>query len=253
MKNRELAFSFYRMAVTNSRVYRDHANLSTAFLGMARMFRDAGNIDSSIVNAEFALSAAQVMGHKESLFESGKLLSELYQDRDQSKAFRYLSIAMQAKDSAFSKEKQMQIANMTYAAEERQRDNTARMLKADTERKANLQYAGIGVVLLAILILFFVYSHSIIANQKLISFFGVIALLMVFEFLNLLLHPWLGAITHHSPVLMLLAMALVAALLIPLHHKLEHWIKHRLVEKSRKIKLTAAKKIISELKPGTDS
>ena len=41
---------------------------------------------------------------------------------------------------------------------------------------------------------------------RLIEFLGVIALLLVFEFLNLLLHPMLVKITHHSPVQMLLAL-----------------------------------------------
>ena len=90
-------------------------------------------------------------------------------------------------------------------------------------------------------------SHSIIINSKLIEFFGIIALLIVFEFLNLLLHPFLERITHHSPVLMLLALVCIAALLVPLHHKLEKWATHKLVEKNKAIRLAAAKKTIEEL------
>jgi hypothetical protein len=39
----------------------------------------------------------------------------------------------------------------------------------------------------------------------------------------------------------------IASLLIPLHHKLEHWITTKLVEKNKKIRLAEAKKIIEEL------
>jgi hypothetical protein len=46
---------------------------------------------------------------------------------------------------------------------------------------------------------------------------------------------------------MLLAMVCIAALLIPLHHKLEHWITHKMVEKNKKIRLAAAKKTIATL------
>jgi hypothetical protein len=46
---------------------------------------------------------------------------------------------------------------------------------------------------------------------------------------------------------MLLALVLIAALLIPLHHRLEHWIKHKLVEKNKAIRLAAAKKTIEKL------
>ena len=67
---------------------------------------------------------------------------------------------------------------------------------------------------------------------------------LVFEFLNLLLHPFLERITHHSPVLMLLSLVCIAALLVPLHHKLEHLAVHKLVEKNKQIRLAEAKKTI---------
>jgi hypothetical protein len=80
-----------------------------------------------------------------------------------------------------------------------------------------------------------------------IEFLGVIALLIVFEFLNLLLHPFLERVTHHSPVLMLLALVCIAALLVPLHHKIEHWATTKLVKKNKAIRLASAKKTIEEL------
>ena len=73
------------------------------------------------------------------------------------------------------------------------------------------------------------------------------ALLIVFEFLNLLLHPFLESITHHTPVLMLLALVFIAALLIPLHHRVEKWTTKMLVEKNKKIRLENAKKTIEKL------
>jgi len=36
-------------------------------------------------------------------------------------------------------------------------------------------------------------------------------------------------------------------LLVPLHHRLEKWATHRLIEKSRQIRLAAAKKTIEQL------
>ena len=101
--------------------------------------------------------------------------------------------------------------------------------------------------IICFIILFLLFSRTVIANEKWISFFGIVALLIVFEFLNLLLHPFLEGITNHSPVLMLLALVCIAALLVPLHHKLEKWAKTKLVEKNKQIRLTAAKKTIEQL------
>ena len=54
---------------------------------------------------------------------------------------------------------------------------------------------------------------------------------MVFEFINLLLHPFLARITHHSLLFMLLAMVIPAATLVPVHHQLEKKTTQWLIEK----------------------
>jgi len=46
---------------------------------------------------------------------------------------------------------------------------------------------------------------------------------------------------------MLLALVCIAALLVPLHHRVEKWSTNKLVEKNKQIRLTAAKKTIQEL------
>ena len=46
---------------------------------------------------------------------------------------------------------------------------------------------------------------------------------------------------------MLLALVAIAALIVPLHHRLEHWTTHKLVEKNKAIRLAKAKKTIEEL------
>jgi hypothetical protein len=62
----------------------------------------------------------------------------------------------------------------------------------------------------------------------------------------------LERLTHHSPMLIFLALVCIAALLVPLHHKLEKWATHILVEKNKAIRLAAAKRTIEELeKPGS--
>lgn len=80
-----------------------------------------------------------------------------------------------------------------------------------------------------------------------IRFLGILSLLIVFEFVNLFIHPHLDKWTNHSIPMTLGIMVFVAALLIPLHHNLDHWVTHQLVEKNRRIRLAAAKKTIADL------
>ena len=47
---------------------------------------------------------------------------------------------------------------------------------------------------------------------------------------------------------MLMALVALASLLIPLHHRMEKWIKEKMTEKNKKIRLENAKKTIEQLK-----
>jgi NADH:ubiquinone oxidoreductase subunit 3 (subunit A) len=71
--------------------------------------------------------------------------------------------------------------------------------------------------------LFLLLSRSIIVSHNIVEFAGVVILLVVFEFINLLLHPFLQSVTHDSPVFMLLALVAIAVLIVPFHHRLEKW------------------------------
>jgi hypothetical protein len=126
-------------------------------------------------------------------------------------------------------------------------EEEAKLKQAEEERQQNIQFVLIALSIIIFIILFLLFSRSIVANERLISFFGVLGLLVVFEFINLLIHPWLASFTHESPVLMLLVLVAIASLLIPLHHRMERWIKEKMIEKNKAIRLAAAKKTIEKL------
>ena len=139
------------------------------------------------------------------------------------------------------------IQSLAFKEQLRMIEDTAKKSAEEDQRKQNIQFALLALGIITFIILFLLLSRSFITNTKMIEFLGVIALLIVFEFLNLLLHPFLERVTHHSPVLMLLALVCIAALLVPLHHKLEKWATTKLVEKNKTIRLAAAKKTIEKL------
>ncbi|MEO5500649.1 MAG: hypothetical protein ABIR31_04325, partial [Ginsengibacter sp.] len=139
------------------------------------------------------------------------------------------------------------IQSLAFNEQIRNIDEEAKQKAAEEQRQQNIQFALIAFGIITFIVLFLLFSRSIVANERLISFFGILGLLIVFEFVNLLLHPWLSSITHDSPVLMLLALVLIASLLIPMHHRLEHWIKEKMIEKNKEIRLAAAKKTIEQL------
>jgi hypothetical protein len=54
----------------------------------------------------------------------------------------------------------------------------------------------------------------------------------MFEFIAMLMHPYIEEWTHHSPVFMLLILVTIASILVPMHHKLEELMKSKLIKKS---------------------
>ena len=115
------------------------------------------------------------------------------------------------------------------------------------ERGENIQYGIIVIGIVTMVIVLLLLSRSFIVNHNWIRFLGILSLLLFFEFLSLILHPYLAEWTHHSPIGMLMIMVLIASLIIPFHHRLEHWAIGKLVEKNKQVRLAAAKKIVSEL------
>jgi hypothetical protein len=176
-----------------------------------------------------------------------QMLTDIYEKTNCDSTLKYAKVLKTANDSLNSSKANQQILLMTFEEDLRQQELAAEKIKENEERQQNIQYALIAFGIVSFIIIFLLLSRSIITNTKLIEFLGVIALLIVFEFLNLLLHPFLERVTNHSPVLMLLALVCIAALLVPLHHRVEKWTTAKLVEKNKKIRLAAAKKTIEQL------
>lgn len=253
MGNSELALGYYRQAVKNGIAYNDTFYLSFTTLEIAKLYDAIGPQDSSIFYAKQSLFFAQHYNVLKNIIASGKLLSKLYKNKNDNDALRYLEISQAANDSLFNREKTMQIQNMFFNETERENELAEKEKVAIEERKQNLQYASIALGIVTFIILFFLLSRSIVVTEKWISFFGILGLLIVFEFINLLIHPILESTTHHSPVLMLLALVVLASLLIPLHHRMEKWIKEKMTEKNKRIRLENAKKTIEKLEGETNN
>ena len=249
LNNSTLALAYFRVAQQTSVARND--GLDRVYEGLATFYKETHNLDSSFYYAAKLYQLSEVRSTSFAMSRQAKasnLLYQIYKELGNTdSALKYHEIYKAASDSANSIAQAQKVENLLSQEKERQAELGLKKEKEEEARKHNLQYAAIALGMVALLIGFLVLSHSVLANQKLIRFLGVVSLLIVFEFLNLLLHPWLGQITHESPVLMLLVMVALAAVLVPLHHRLEHWITHKLVEKNNRIRLAAAKRTIQQL------
>jgi tetratricopeptide (TPR) repeat protein len=150
----------------------------------------------------------------------------------------YNSIYYQYKDSIEKLNKEKELAQVEAS------DEQYRQKKADEEKeeklrqKYNIQYMAITIGIVALFIMLVVLGmFKVSANTiKLIGFF---AFLMSFEFIYLVFAKNIHALTHEEPVKELAFMIALAALLVPLHHWLEHKVIKYLTSHNR---LTASGK-----------
>jgi tetratricopeptide (TPR) repeat protein len=247
MGDNALAVSYFDMAIQEGLKRNFAKQLNWAYTAKAEYFKSINQIDSSTVYAKKALAAVANTSFINYSLNAAKLLLDNYRGGNADSAFKYSEIYRVTNDSVFSAKAIQQTQLLTFENEMKQQELATQKLAEAEQRKQNIQYALLALGIITFVISFLLLSRKHITNTKLIQFLGVVALLLVFEFLNLLLHPFLERITHHSPVLMLLALVCIAALLVPLHHKLEKWATHKLVEKNKAIRLAAAKKTVEEL------
>lgn len=223
-------------------------NKALCFYEIAKHFKRNKQYDSAVVYAGKAFQLNEKHAFKINILNTSALLSELYQITNQTdSAFKYLNIKDKTREDIFSKEKLSRMQTLEFNEQLRQKQIEITEENEKQERSHNLQLIILAISIISAIIIFLLLSRSIIVSHKFVSFLNVVALLVVFEFINLLIHPFLERITHHSPVLMLLVLVCIAALLVPLHHRLEKWATAKLVEKNKQIRLAAAKKTIEQL------
>ena len=247
MGNSSLAISYFNLAIRQGFKMKSAKQLNWAYTAIAQYYDNINQKDSSAVYAKKAIAVVQHTAFSNYIGKPSKLLLDIYRNSNIDSAFKYSEMYRMANDSVFSAKTIQQTQWMTFEDELRQKELAAVKIKAEEQYKQNLQYALIAIGIITFIILFLLLSRSFITNARFIEFLGVMALLVVFEFLNLLLHPFLEGVTNHAPLLMLFALVCIGALLIPLHRRVEKWATAKLVEKNKRIRLAYARKTIEKL------
>jgi tetratricopeptide (TPR) repeat protein len=246
-KEYDIGRPFMRKSMYFSKKINDIETLAYAMGVMSESFYETRATDSSVAYAYRALHHSIPDYKLITLKAYESLYKNFVRTRQQDSAYKYLRLQIGIKDTLFSDEKLRNIQTLNFNEQLRQEELAAEQERLEQQRKTNIQYLFIAVGLMTFIVLFLILSHSVIANARMIKFFSITGLLLVFEFLNMVLHPFLDTITFHSPVLMLVSLVCLAFLLIPAHHKLEKWATEQLLQKNKKIRVAAAKKTLSKL------
>ena len=177
-----------------------------------------------------ALQAAQKTNFALEIINSASSLSKIYTAMKMpDSANYYYRLKDTYQEKIFNQQRISRLQDITFTEQIHQAEEQARQAELEEQRKQNIQYAGIAIAIITFIVVFLLLSRATKVSPRLIEFLGVVGLLILFEFINLILHPFIGEYTHHSPLLMLIIMVFIAALLVPMHHKIEHWMKHKFI------------------------
>ncbi len=119
---------------------------------------------------------------------------------------------------------------MELADEQQRQERIAKEKAAALQRKHNVQYMGIAVAI-AIVFLLLVLLGIFHVSATTIRVLGFFAFIFLFEFIILIadakIHHW----THGEPLPILGIKIVLIAVLLPLHHWLEHKVVNYLASK----------------------
>lgn len=224
---------YYHQAIEHLKAAGDDEILCEATLGLAHLFRQISQSDSAHFYARYSLLTARNSFPSQELLAAEFLREHFRQMRNLDSAFSYVNLAEVLTDSIHSKENIRKSQVISSNEHLRQMEIAELKEREKKERSVQLQLLLIAVFI-PLLFILSIYLSRIFLSAKLVKWLGIISLLFLFEFLTLFIHPTVANLTHHTPVYEILIFVAIAAFIIPLHHKLEHWAVHKLLHEREK-------------------
>lgn len=224
----------YQTALKYLSAANDDDIFCEAALGLSKLYKKMNKTDSAIHYATLSLSVAKKDGFLTHELDATELLVGYYKDaRIVDSAFMYMEHVYRLNDAINSRDKikEIQIISSNEQLRQVEREEEKRM--ALKERSQQLQLLFIGIFIPIFFALTIILSR-IKMPVRVIKGLGIVSLLFFFEYLTLLLHPYVLEITHHTPVLEILIFVVIAAILIPAHHRMEHWLIEKLMDNRSK-------------------
>jgi tetratricopeptide (TPR) repeat protein len=243
-----MAELFFKKAIVVCDSFDVARVMPAALVGLGYVRLAAQDANGAIGLGRRALDVAERTSNLPSSLEATDLLEKAYHAAGKPDS-AYLSLKEHSvlQDSLVNVEALSKVENMRFGQQLKEKEEAVAKAEAAAARSRNIQFGIIALIVITLGIFLLIFSRTAVVGAKAIKNLSLIALLLFFEFINLLIHPFLDRITNHSPILMLLCMAAIAGLLIPLHHRMEKLITNMLVSKNNRVRLEAARRTIEEL------
>ena len=155
-----------------------------------------------------------------------KHLDSLYEKKGDFKlANQYNGLYYQYKDSIDKLKKENELAQIEALDEQQRRQKAEIEAQEEKVKRNRIQYMGITIAI-GILFIALVMMGWFKVSAATIKVIGFFSFLIFFEFIFLVFKKNINGLTNGSPLYDLAFMIGLAAILVPLHHWLEHRVIH---------------------------
>jgi len=231
------AYNYFQEALDileNDPENNDKETLAGAYEGLSKVFEKKKKLDSALIYALRSYQISMKIADQKRILNAAKRLTELYEGKNTDSAYCYSKVANETREAILNEQKIAQMESLKFNEQLRQQELTRQLQKQIKERKNNLRLIGIVLSIITFFAILIIFSRRK-AHPKALKYLGMLGTLFLFEFLALFIHPYIDKLTGHDPVYMLIILVGVAAILVPLHHKMEHWVKEKLAKGTIKV------------------
>lgn len=209
-------------------------NNKVGFYGqLAGFYRKSGDKKNAIIYYLKVKEISEKNGLLENVKKASQYLDTLYrQTGDLTAAGTYNAFYYQYKDSIETLKREKELTQVEAADEQQRQARSAAELAEKKRQRNNIQYLAITIGIVALFIGLVILGMFKVSATT-IKMIGFFAFLMFFEFIFLIFKKNIYSITNGEPWKDLLFMIGLAALLLPLHHWLEHKVIHYLTSHNR--------------------
>jgi two-component system NtrC family sensor kinase len=144
------ARTFYRQSIAESKKVHHLRSLNFAYVGLAQLYQQVGQADSSIYYARLGCQAAQTNGFLRGVLNASTLLTQDFRQRGRpDSALKYQSLMLVMKDTLFGQEKVMRLQSLNY----REQQRTQEVAASQAALRARYRTAGLVGLLVGLLVL----------------------------------------------------------------------------------------------------
>jgi len=199
----------------------------------------SGEYDKAIILYLKVKEIADKRGLLENAQSASKHLDSLFRTTgDFKQASVFNTLYFQYKDSIQELNKEKELAQVEVQDDQLRKARLDREQLEAKRKRFNIQYLAITIGIAGLFVIMVMMGMFKVSTTT-IKMIGFFAFLMFFEFIFLIFKKNIYSITEGEPWKDLLFMILLAAILLPLHHWLEHKVIHYLTSHNR---LTASGK-----------